>query len=259
MGGQPATPPPLASDQSPTAGGAGLPGPPPPSRAQPRSFPGHHRTAPAATTPAPGLGIPGLTPTVRRPPRRPEPRHPWLWAPACFQFTPTVPAAAPTTGPAGSLPQRSSTCRNCRSFSAVAAADFAARRPDLIDHWWGPGFSCRRPSRSPPVSAPVTSPNPLLFPCPDCPDPPPASAPCASRPPHHRRPGRPRNHQESDQRLRRRGHRVQCRSDVQSECRRRPAAPQPIPAQQLPGLPALTELSPIIQQAAGNPSKRRSY
>jgi hypothetical protein len=34
-----------------------------------------------------------------------------------------------------------------------------------------------------------------------------------------------------------------------------PTPPQPIPAQQLPGLPALTELSPIIQQAAGNPEQ----
>ena len=34
-----------------------------------------------------------------------------------------------------------------------------------------------------------------------------------------------------------------------------PTPPQPIPAQQLPGLPALTELSPIIQQAAGNPAQ----
>lgn len=38
-----------------------------------------------------------------------------------------------------------------------------------------------------------------------------------------------------------------------------PAAPQPAPqsssAQQLPGLPALSELSPIIQQAAGNPEQ----
>ncbi|HZC89921.1 MAG TPA: hypothetical protein VE400_04500 [Mycobacterium sp.] len=34
-----------------------------------------------------------------------------------------------------------------------------------------------------------------------------------------------------------------------------PPAPQPIPAQQFPGLPALTELSPIIQQAAGNPEQ----
>jgi hypothetical protein len=34
-----------------------------------------------------------------------------------------------------------------------------------------------------------------------------------------------------------------------------PAAPQPLPAQQFPGLPALTELSPIIQQAAGNPEQ----
>ncbi|MFZ0903112.1 MAG: hypothetical protein WAN71_04375, partial [Mycobacterium sp.] len=34
-----------------------------------------------------------------------------------------------------------------------------------------------------------------------------------------------------------------------------PTPPQPIPAQQLPGLPALTDLSPIIQQAAGNPEQ----
>jgi hypothetical protein len=34
-----------------------------------------------------------------------------------------------------------------------------------------------------------------------------------------------------------------------------PTPPQPIPAQQLPGLPALTELSPIIQQAAANPEQ----
>jgi hypothetical protein len=31
--------------------------------------------------------------------------------------------------------------------------------------------------------------------------------------------------------------------------------PAPIPAQQIPGLPALSELSPIIQQAAGNPEQ----
>jgi len=34
-----------------------------------------------------------------------------------------------------------------------------------------------------------------------------------------------------------------------------PTPPQPIPVQQFPGLPALTELSPIIQQAAGNPEQ----
>ena len=34
-----------------------------------------------------------------------------------------------------------------------------------------------------------------------------------------------------------------------------PTPPQPIPAQQFPGLPALTELSPIIQQAASNPEQ----
>jgi hypothetical protein len=34
-----------------------------------------------------------------------------------------------------------------------------------------------------------------------------------------------------------------------------PAPPQPIPSQQLPGLPAITQLSPIIQQAAANPEQ----
>ncbi len=34
-----------------------------------------------------------------------------------------------------------------------------------------------------------------------------------------------------------------------------PATPQPNPNQQLPGLPALAQLSPIIQQAAGNPAQ----
>jgi hypothetical protein len=34
-----------------------------------------------------------------------------------------------------------------------------------------------------------------------------------------------------------------------------PAPPQPIPSLQAPGLPAMTELSPIIQQAAGNPEQ----
>ncbi|SOJ54168.1 hypothetical protein MSIMFB_01667 [Mycobacterium simulans] len=34
-----------------------------------------------------------------------------------------------------------------------------------------------------------------------------------------------------------------------------PATPPPNPAQQLPGLPALTQLSPIIQQAASNPAQ----
>jgi hypothetical protein len=34
-----------------------------------------------------------------------------------------------------------------------------------------------------------------------------------------------------------------------------PAPPQPGPSQQLPGLPAITQLSPIIQQAAANPEQ----
>ena len=34
-----------------------------------------------------------------------------------------------------------------------------------------------------------------------------------------------------------------------------PAVPSPDPTQQLPGLPALSQLSPIIQQAAGNPGQ----
>src|ERR1700689_5424905 len=38
-----------------------------------------------------------------------------------------------------------------------------------------------------------------------------------------------------------------------------PAPPAPIPAQQVPGLPALTELSPIIQQAASNPQQATQF
>src|SRR6201996_4263177 len=34
-----------------------------------------------------------------------------------------------------------------------------------------------------------------------------------------------------------------------------PAPPAPVPAQQIPGMPGLPELSPIIQQAAGNPEQ----
>jgi hypothetical protein len=34
-----------------------------------------------------------------------------------------------------------------------------------------------------------------------------------------------------------------------------PAPPQPVPSQQLPGLPAITQLSPLIQQAAINPEQ----
>jgi hypothetical protein len=97
LGGQPATPPPLASASikmpqtpatTPVAGSSLLPG-----LASP---------APAATS-TPGLGIPGLTTPAPATTAAPSLGLPGLTQPG---LTPTVPAAAaPATGPAGMLPQ----------------------------------------------------------------------------------------------------------------------------------------------------------
>ena len=96
LGGQPATPPPLASasikmPQTPAttpAAGSTLPG-------VSSLLPG---TAPTATTATPGLGIPGLTT-----PAPATTAAPGLGLPG---LTSTVPAAAaPATNPAGMLPQ----------------------------------------------------------------------------------------------------------------------------------------------------------
>ncbi len=110
LGGQPATPPPLASaaikmpqQAAPTAGSSLLPGLASPTQASSAApglgIPGLTAPAPAASSTTPGLGIPGLT----TPAPAATSTTPGLSLPG---LTPTVPAAtAPATNPAGMLPQ----------------------------------------------------------------------------------------------------------------------------------------------------------
>ena len=90
LGGQPATPPPLASAaiKMPQQAATGLPG-------ASSLIPG--ATAPA-TSSTPALGIPGLTPSVPA-----STAAPGLGIPGLTSAVPA--AAAPATGPAGMLPQ----------------------------------------------------------------------------------------------------------------------------------------------------------
>ena len=106
LGGQPQTPPPLASAaiKVPQPSAAGLPGATPAVPGASSLIPGASSlvpgASPAATTATPGLGIPGLTPTL---PAQAAPAPGLTGIPG---LTPTVPAAAtPATGPAGLLPQ----------------------------------------------------------------------------------------------------------------------------------------------------------
>jgi hypothetical protein len=97
LGGQPATPPPLASasikmPQTPaTTPGAGS-----------SLLPGLASPAPAATS-TPGLGIPGLTTPAPATTAAPSLGLPGLTQPGLTSIVPA--AAAPATGPAGMLPQ----------------------------------------------------------------------------------------------------------------------------------------------------------
>jgi hypothetical protein len=98
LGGQPATPPPLASAsiKMPQQAATGLPGAGSALPGASSLIPGVTSAAPAATS-APALGIPGLTQTA------PAATAPTLGIPG---LTSTVPAAAaPAAGPAGMLPQ----------------------------------------------------------------------------------------------------------------------------------------------------------
>ena len=160
LGGQPQTPPPLASAaiKVPQPSTAGLPGA---SSAVPGAtslFPG---AAPAATTATPGLGVPGLTPTL------PAPAAPAPGLTGIPGLTPTVPAAAPTTGPAGLLPQAQLNLPQM-PFLPVPLPQQISLPGDLTSLMTGgvpasPGISS--PGLVPaPVSAPVTSPNPMFFP-----------------------------------------------------------------------------------------------
>jgi hypothetical protein len=159
MGAQPPAPPPLASIRVPQPSEAALPGA---SSAIPGAtslIPG--AAAPAATSATPGLGIPGLTPTV------PAPVATAPGLTGIPGLTPTVPAAAPTTGPAGLLPQAQLNLPQM-PFLPVPLPQQISLPGDLTSLVNGgvpasPGISS--PGLVPvPAAAPVTTPNPLLFP-----------------------------------------------------------------------------------------------
>lgn len=158
LSGQPATPPPLASIRVPQPSPAGLPGATSAVPGASSLFPG---ASPAATTATPGLGIPGLTPTL---PASAAPASPIAGIPG---LTPTVPAAAPSTGPAGLLPQAQLNLPQL-PFLGVPLPQQISLPGDLTSLATGgvpvsPGIGAPGiPSL--PVAAPVTSPNPLLFP-----------------------------------------------------------------------------------------------
>ncbi len=167
LGAQPATPPPLASaaikvPQPSTAlpGAAGIPG----ASAIPGAssvIPGAssvipNAVAPAATGATPGLGLPGLTPTV------PAPVAPAAGLPGLPGLTPTVPAAsAPVTGPTGLLPQAQLSLPQL-PFLGVPLPQQLSLPGDLTS--LATGGVASPPATSVPAVAPVTAPNPLLFP-----------------------------------------------------------------------------------------------
>lgn len=124
LGGQPATPPPLASaaikmpqQAAPTTGSSLLPGLASPTQASSAApglgIPGLTTPAPAASSTTPGLGIPGLTtPAPAATSTTPGLSLPGLTSPTPAATTPltgipglTPAAAAPSTNPAGMLPQ----------------------------------------------------------------------------------------------------------------------------------------------------------
>jgi hypothetical protein len=159
LGGQPATPPPLASIKVPSPSTAGLPGATSAVPGATSLFPG---ASPAATTATPGLGIPGLTPTL------PAPATPASGLTGIPGLTPTVPAAStPAAGPAGLLPQAQLNLPQL-PFLGVPLPQQISLPGDLTSLITGgvpasPGVSS--PGLVPvPAAAPVATPNPLLFP-----------------------------------------------------------------------------------------------
>jgi hypothetical protein len=139
VGAQPPAPPPLASIRVPQPSAAAVPGATSAVPGATSLFPG---AAPAATTTTPGLGIPGLTPTV----------------PA---------AAAPAAGPAGLLPQAQLNLPQM-PFLPVPLPQQISLPGDLTSLMTG-GVPASPAVSSPglvpvPSAAPVTAPNPMLFP-----------------------------------------------------------------------------------------------
>ena len=186
LGGQPATPPPLASAsiKMPQPAGAGVPGAGPALPGASSLIPGATTATPAA---APGLGIPGLTPTVPAPaattstlpgmpgttgipgltPTVPAATTPGLPGMTGIPgLTPTVPAAAaPATGPAGLLPQAQLNLPQM-PFLPFPLPQQISLPGDLTSLVTGgsPLGSGRAASVPVAAPAPVASPNPLLFP-----------------------------------------------------------------------------------------------
>jgi hypothetical protein len=159
LGGQPATPPPLASIKVPSPSTAGLPGATSAVPGTTSLFPG---ASPAATTATPGLGIPGLTPTL------PAPASTTPGLSGIPGLTPTVPAAStPAAGPAGLLPQAQLNLPPM-PFLPVPLPQQISLPGDLTSLMNGgvpasPGVSS--PGLVPvAATAPVTAPNPMLFP-----------------------------------------------------------------------------------------------
>jgi hypothetical protein len=179
LGGQPATPPPLASIRVPQPPAAGLPGATSAVPGATSLIPGATNAAPAATTATPGLGIPGLTPTVPATTATPglgipglTPTVPAAAAPAPALagipgLTPTVPAAAaPAAGPTGLLPQAQLNLPQM-PFLPVPLPQQISLPRDLTSLMTGgvPAAPVRSPGLVPvPAAAPVASPNPLFFP-----------------------------------------------------------------------------------------------
>jgi hypothetical protein len=165
LGGQPQTPPPLATIKVPEPSTAGLTGTTPAAPAATSLIPGASSLVPgassASTAATPGLGIPGLTPTL------PAPATPASGLTGIPGLTPTVPAASTPTGPAGLLPQAQLNLPQM-PFLPVPLPQQISLPGDLTSLINGgvpasPGVSS--PGLLPaPAAAPVSTPNPMLFP-----------------------------------------------------------------------------------------------
>jgi hypothetical protein len=172
LGGQPQTPPPLATIKVPEPSTTGLPGTTPAAPAATSLIPGASSlvpgASPASTAATPGLGIPGLTPTL------PAPATPASGLTGIPGLTPTVPAAStPAAGPAGLLPQAQLNLPQL-PFLPVPLPQQISLPGDLtalVNGGVPPssapavGSSGLLPiSAAAPATAPVSTPNPLLFP-----------------------------------------------------------------------------------------------
>jgi hypothetical protein len=172
LGGQPQTPPPLATIKVPEPSTAGLTGAAPAAPAATSLIPGASSLVPgasaASTAATPGLGIPGLTPTL------PAPATPASGLTGIPGLTPTVPAAStPAAGPAGLLPQAQLNLPQM-PFLPVPLPQQISLPGDLTALVNGGVPASPAPAigsagllpiaAAPPATAPVTTPNPLLFP-----------------------------------------------------------------------------------------------